>query len=284
MKASTRQLSNSFSALEDSSSPLPEAVLADSSNRNCRSSAVGEGRLDPSIWDDAPPWAKALFDVLLVRLNSLETRTSTVENQLTQAGNMFHEMTKKQQQLEADLATLAIKVEAATAAAAAMVASSSAPSYTPPPPPPPLAGRKVDPQYKLAFKVDGLLEQKTGKELAVQIEKRVFDSMGAVIHVVEAYPLPGKRGAPALVAGPAVTDNRPRRVLFRVSNVWEAESIVRSRYKLKGSGVTILDELSPEEYAVHQRLWPLFKAARDEGKKAYFNRAKLFVGGAEVIP
>lgn len=78
-------------------------------------------------------------------------------------------------------------------------------------------------------------------------------------------------------------EGKPRKLLMRVSTMWEAEAIVKYRTQLKGSGITILDELTEEEWAAKRQLWGQFKGARDAGKKCYFKRARLFIDGKQVV-
>ena len=127
-------------------------------------------------------------------------------------------------------------------------------------------------QYKLTFKINGIDEEKHGAQLAESIEAIVAEKLGVRITITDAVRLGNKP-----------TDGKPRRVLFVVSSVWEAKELVRNRSKLKGSGTSILDEFSPEELLQHKKMWPAFTAARADGKKAFFQRARLFVDGKEVV-
>ena len=136
------------------------------------------------------------------------------------------------------------------------------------------ASRSADMSYKMTFKVSGLPDGKQqGQALAELVESFVLEKMKVGIKVVDAYRL-GK---------PDAEQQQPRRIMFRVGTVWEADSIVKNRPKLKASGTVIMDELSPAEYVIFKQLWPQFKAARDEGKVAYFNRARLYISGVEVM-
>ena len=66
-------------------------------------------------------------------------------------------------------------------------------------------------------------------------------------------------------------------LFFRVEFPADADLIVRNRHVLKGSQLTIFDDLSAAERASHQALWPVFTDARNLGLKAQFKRARLFV-------
>lgn len=74
------------------------------------------------------------------------------------------------------------------------------------------------------------------------------------------------------------------RIRFRVQDVFAANLVVDRRRGLRGSGLTILDVLSPEEKVAHQRLWPVFKEAQRMGKRASFVRARLYIDGKVYYP
>ena len=78
--------------------------------------------------------------------------------------------------------------------------------------------------------------------------------------------------------------SRFSRVYFTVANLEQADNLVRLRCKLRGSGISVFDVLSPGERRLHQQLWPLFLAARSAGSKAQFQRARLMVDGKRVLP
>ena len=74
------------------------------------------------------------------------------------------------------------------------------------------------------------------------------------------------------------------RVYITVKRLEYAETLVRFRCRLKNSGITVFDVLSPVERKLHQQLWPLFLEARARGQKAQFQRARLMVDGVRVQP
>ena len=71
--------------------------------------------------------------------------------------------------------------------------------------------------------------------------------------------------------------------MIKVETTSDADAITRSRWRLKGSGVQVQDELSMQEMEAHSALWGTFQEAKKEGRKAWFIRAKLFVDGKEVL-
>ena len=71
-------------------------------------------------------------------------------------------------------------------------------------------------------------------------------------------------------------------VVFTMACDQEAQKVRVARKQLAGSGLVVWDFLSKEEWACFKRLQPAYKQARDQGKSAYFNRARLFVNGEEV--
>ena len=76
------------------------------------------------------------------------------------------------------------------------------------------------------------------------------------------------------------------RVLVTMSSDAAAAELINARHRLKRliPGCHIFEVLSAEERQAHQVLWPIFQAARAEGKKAQFRRARLLVDGVEVLP
>jgi hypothetical protein len=73
------------------------------------------------------------------------------------------------------------------------------------------------------------------------------------------------------------------RIWFTVNSMEAAERVVENRCDLKGTCSTVYDVLSPKERQQHARLWPHFLAAQAAGKKAKFNRARLYVDKLEVL-
>ena len=86
---------------------------------------------------------------------------------------------------------------------------------------------------------------------------------GMELSVRDAFPLGGRNGQ--------------QRYFFSVPALAHADSIVRLRCSLKGTGVVIRDHLSPAEKELHGALWSTFQAARAAGHSAQFHRARLFV-------
>jgi len=139
----------------------------------------------------------------------------------------------------------------------------------------------VDSQLLQTFKVTGVevSEDMSSQQLAQHIERVVADKLkdragkSVVVNLTYARRL-----------RPSADAKTPRKVMFKVSTMWEAEALRECRTQLKGSGITILDELTHEEVAAKQQLWARFQEARKAGKKTYFNRARLFVESKEVKP
>lgn len=61
--------------------------------------------------------------------------------------------------------------------------------------------------------------------------------------------------------------DRPRLVHVTVNTQLDASSIIRNRRFLKGSGVSVLDFLTPEELAKHKKHLPEFLEARKDPTK-----------------
>jgi hypothetical protein len=61
-------------------------------------------------------------------------------------------------------------------------------------------------------------------------------------------------------------------------------ALVTHRCRLKGSGTSLFDVLSPSERKQHDRLWPQYLEARASGTKAQFCRGCLRIDGVRVAP
>ena len=74
--------------------------------------------------------------------------------------------------------------------------------------------------------------------------------------------------------------NKRSRILFEVEDAFQAAAIVEFRRCLKGTCITIMDDLSPEEQAHQNKMWPLFVEAKTAGRpRTYFIRSQLFIEG-----
>ena len=78
-------------------------------------------------------------------------------------------------------------------------------------------------------------------------------------------------------------NGKPRLVKIKVSSSLDANSIIRNRRFLKGSNVSILDYMSPEELKNFKALKPQFlKAKADPANKVKFYRGNLTVNGKKI--
>ena len=83
---------------------------------------------------------------------------------------------------------------------------------------------------------------------------------------------------------PEVADvfRRGPSIFLRVYSHLDADKMVRRRSGLRGSGISVLDVLSPPEAAQHAALQPRYDAAIVEGKRAQFTRSRLKIDGKWV--
>lgn len=140
---------------------------------------------------------------------------------------------------------------------------------------------QVDSQLLQTFNVTGVdvSEDMSSQQLAQHVERLIADKLkdragkSVVVNLTYARRL-----------RPSAEHKTSRKVMIKVSTMWEAEALRECRTQLKGSGITILDELTHEEVAARQQLWGRFQEARKAGKKTYFNRARLYVENKEVKP
>ena len=71
-------------------------------------------------------------------------------------------------------------------------------------------------------------------------------------------------------------------IFFQVADHTAAYDIVHSRYRLKGTGITIFEVLSEREEQQHSALMPRFLEAVAKGQKAQFYRHRLKIDGKWV--
>ncbi len=80
-------------------------------------------------------------------------------------------------------------------------------------------------------------------------------------------------------------NNRPRPVIIQFAlrvykeKVWRA---ARDHPALKQRGVHLTEDLTFAERQQRRLLWPKIKAAREEGKRAYFRGADAFIDGEKL--
>ena len=123
----------------------------------------------------------------------------------------------------------------------------------------------------------------------VQTPKGVLPSAGPLCHAVsvllrERIPELAQYHVYFTDAVRVGSQSASSRVYITVEKLEQAEALVRFRCRLKNSGITVFDVLSPAERKLHQQLWPLFLAARARGQKAQFQRARLMVDSVQVPP
>lgn len=82
-------------------------------------------------------------------------------------------------------------------------------------------------------------------------------------------------------------NNQPRGIIIQFTSriyrdaVWRAAK--KSTY-LKGNNLKLAEDLSPDDRARRNRLWPSVEAARKENKLAFFVGGRAFVEGKEIFP
>ena len=128
----------------------------------------------------------------------------------------------------------------------------------------------------LRFTITGLNTEGKRNEvqLAELVKGKIQELLKISVTLQEVRLLPLKPGAAA----------ESRKVMFTVLTPMDAKAITYQRTQLAGSGITIRDDLSKEELALQNQVWPAFKQARADGKSAHFLRAKLYVNGLWVKP
>ena len=128
--------------------------------------------------------------------------------------------------------------------------------------------------WKCFLKLHGL-EESDGEnvrtrviDILQQVAPDVCDSLHAGVDIVHRLGSKQER------------KNRSIIILFAVRRVRDAvwHAVRKSKY-LQAKHLTITEPLSPEDRAARERLWPLVKKAREEGKKASFKSSFALIDG-----
>ena len=130
------------------------------------------------------------------------------------------------------------------------------------------------------LKISGMDERLEGQELAEAIEDAVmkycvWEGAPVIIQVTELARLGSRK------------EGVVRGVAFTVATEQQAHEVLRAKVgfkECKEARVFVDEHLLPEEYELFKQLYPRLKEARQQGKRAFFRRARLFVGekGQEV--
>lgn len=112
-----------------------------------------------------------------------------------------------------------------------------------------------------------------------------------VIHVCqevlpqEATKLPDSIDVAHWLGTKRANETRPRAIIIRFTArrfrdaVWKA---AKNSEFLWNQGMHFKEDLTKEDRDCRQKLWPLIKKARDDGKSAYFVGGRAFIDGTEV--
>ena len=74
-----------------------------------------------------------------------------------------------------------------------------------------------------------------------------------------------------------ITGGQPRTIIAKLSSTTDRERTMKNKYKLKGTGVFINEDLSEGTMKIRQEKLPEMQAARNAGKIAYFRHEKLII-------
>lgn len=82
-------------------------------------------------------------------------------------------------------------------------------------------------------------------------------------------------------------NNQPRGIIIQFTSRIHRDAVWRAAKKstyLKGNNLKLAEDLSPDDRARRNRLWPAVEAARKENKLAFFVGGRAFVEGKEIFP
>lgn len=74
-----------------------------------------------------------------------------------------------------------------------------------------------------------------------------------------------------------VQESRPRPIVVRFERFCDREAALRNARKLKGTGIYLNEDLCAASQAIKQSQMPMLRAARSEGKVAFFRHTRLVV-------
>lgn len=87
------------------------------------------------------------------------------------------------------------------------------------------------------------------------------------------------------VGKPRHNDSKPRGIILRFISrrqrdaIWKA---AKNNAFLQREGLRFAEDMSKEDRENRQKLWPMIKSAREQGKPAYFVGGRGFINGAEI--
>lgn len=82
-------------------------------------------------------------------------------------------------------------------------------------------------------------------------------------------------------------DSRPRGIILRFISrrlrdvIWKA---AKNSVFLQSKGLRFTEDLAKEDGESRQKLWPMIKSAREQGKSTYFVRGRGYINGSEIHP
>lgn len=83
------------------------------------------------------------------------------------------------------------------------------------------------------------------------------------------------------------SNNQPRGVIIQFTSRIYRDAVWRSAKKstfLKDNNLKLAEDLSADDPARRNRLWPAVDKARKENKMAFFVGGRAFVNGKEIFP
>ena len=78
--------------------------------------------------------------------------------------------------------------------------------------------------------------------------------------------------------------SKPRTIIARLEKFTDRQLVLRQKAKLRNSDIYISDDVSEYTNSIRKEKFPQLKAARQEGKVAYFNRGNLIIKSKLMKP
>ena len=127
--------------------------------------------------------------------------------------------------------------------------------------------------------------EEEGGEDCIGIIKNIcstFLDIGDDISISSAFRL-GKKPTPTLVNKGKQQNRRPRPIVIKFVYRQQRDYVRKNLHKLKDTPISISEHFPKSIHDKRKLLFPIYKKAKDEGKKATLIRDKLYIDGEQTL-
>ena len=130
-----------------------------------------------------------------------------------------------------------------------------------------------DHSRRVNIRIDGIAEspKETWEQTQLKVKKLFADTMQLPEVLIDHAHR---------IASPKANDSstvKPRTIIAKLEKFTDRQLVLRSKQKLRNSNIYINDDVSDYTNKLRKEKLPQLKAARNEGKIAYFNRSRLII-------